>query len=145
MPVDSLLGATAAPALAQYPYSSTIFIGDSLSDAGYFGPLQPEFVRPVTGQFTTNPGWVWPQQISNYYGTNAGANGNGQTGDNYAAGSARVGIDLVNELGFVPPPRLRLPPTWQPMAATPMPRLCTQSGAAPTTCLPSPRLRRARQ
>ncbi|PTT58705.1 autotransporter domain-containing esterase, partial [Stenotrophomonas sp. HMWF022] len=100
--LTALLAVMAAPALAQSPYSSTIFIGDSLSDAGYFRPLLPESVRPVTGQFTTNPGWVWSQQIANYYGTNAGANGNGQTGDNYAAGGARVGIDLVNELGFVP-------------------------------------------
>lgn len=68
--LTALLVAMAAPTLAQSPHSSTISIGDSLSDAGYFRPLLPESVRPVTGQFTTNPGWVWSQQIANYYDTN---------------------------------------------------------------------------
>lgn len=54
----ALLAVTATPALAQSPYSGTVFIGDSLTDAGYFRPLLPEAVRPITGQFTTNPSWV---------------------------------------------------------------------------------------
>ncbi len=127
--LTALLAVMAAPALAQSPYSSTIFIGDSLSDAGYFRPLLPESIRPVTGQFTTNPGWVWSQQDANYYGTNAGANGNGQTGDNYTAGGARVGIDLVNELGFVP----SLKSQTAAYAVMQITTLCTRAGAAQTT------------
>ncbi|MDA5337271.1 autotransporter domain-containing protein [Stenotrophomonas maltophilia] len=100
--IAALLSAIAPSALAQSPYSRTVFIGDSLTDSGYFRPLLPEGVRPVTGQFTTNPGWVWSQHLADYYGTNSSANGNGQFGDNYAAGGARVGVDVVNELGYVP-------------------------------------------
>ena len=92
----------AVPAMAQSPYSRTVFIGDSLTDGGYFRPLLPASVQPVTGQFTTNPGWVWAQYVADYYGTNASPNGNGQAGDNYAAGGARVGVNVVNALGAVP-------------------------------------------
>lgn len=80
-------------------YSNRFFIGDSLSDAGYFRPLLPEAARPVPGQLTTNPGWLWPQIVANYY-TNGGTNGNAQTVNDYVAGDARVGIDVVNDLGF---------------------------------------------
>ncbi|WP_209571890.1 autotransporter domain-containing protein [Stenotrophomonas sp. PvP093] len=92
----------AVPAMAQSPYSKTVFIGDSLTDQGYFRPLLPASAQPVTGQFTTNPGWVWAQHVADYYGTNATANGNGQTGDNYAVGGARVGTDSTGALGFTP-------------------------------------------
>ncbi|HZH43256.1 MAG TPA: SGNH/GDSL hydrolase family protein, partial [Lysobacter sp.] len=86
------LALAAAPAFAQ-TYSQTVFFGDSLTDAGYFRPLLPANVRSVTGQFTTNPGLVWSQYLADYYGTRADANGNGQTGTNYAAGGARVGVN----------------------------------------------------
>jgi outer membrane lipase/esterase len=59
-------------------------------------------VRPVTGQFTTNPGFVWSQYLADYYGTSADPNGNGQTGTNYAAGGARVGINSTGALGPIP-------------------------------------------
>ncbi|HCV95794.1 Esterase EstA precursor [compost metagenome] len=88
----------AAPAMAQSPYTKTVFIGDSLTDAGYFRPLLPAAVQPVTGQFTTNPGWTYAQYVANYYGTNASAHGNGQNGDNYAIGGARVGVDTSQVL-----------------------------------------------
>ncbi len=88
----------AVPAMAQSPYSKTVFIGDSLTDQGYFRPLLPASVQPVTGQFTTNPGWVWAQYVADYYGTNATAHGNGQNGDNYAIGGARVGVDTTQVL-----------------------------------------------
>lgn len=88
----------AVPAMAQSPYSRTVFIGDSLTDAGYFRPLLPAAVQPVTGQFTTNPGWTWAQHVANYYGTDASAHGNGQNGDNYAIGGARVGVDTSQVL-----------------------------------------------
>ncbi len=92
----------AAPAFASSTYSSTVFFGDSLTDAGYFRPLLPADARPVTGQFTTNPGWVWAQHVADYYGTNGTANGNGQSGDNYAAGGARVGVDGAGAFGAIP-------------------------------------------
>ena len=104
-PVRTLLAAALAfaalPALAQ-TYSKTVFIGDSLTDAGYFRPLLPPEVQPVTGQFTTNPGWVWSQYLADYYGTSAAPNGNGQNGTNYAAGGARVGVDSSGALGPIP-------------------------------------------
>jgi outer membrane lipase/esterase len=94
--------AIAAPASAAGPYSQTVFFGDSLSDGGFFRPLLPASVRPVTGQFTTNPGLVWSQYLADYYGTRADPNGNGQTGTNYAAGGARVGVNTTGALGPIP-------------------------------------------
>ena len=83
-PIRSLLAvalitataAVAAPALAAGPYSQTVFFGDSLTDSGFFRPLLPASVRPVTGQFTTNPGLVWSQYLADFYGTGAVPNGN---------------------------------------------------------------------
>jgi len=101
-PIRSLMAVAIAlaamPAMAQSPYTKTVFIGDSLTDAGYFRPLLPAAVQPVTGQFTTNPGWTWAQHVANYYGTNGAAHGNGQNGDNYAIGGARVGVDTSQVL-----------------------------------------------
>lgn len=101
----AVLAATAAaatPAFAAGPYTQTIFFGDSLTDGGFFRPLLPLSVRPVTGQFTTNPGQVWAQYLAEFYGTRADANGNGQTGTNYAAGGARVGTNSTGALGPIP-------------------------------------------
>ncbi|MDF2483105.1 MAG: autotransporter esterase [Stenotrophomonas indicatrix] len=112
-PIRSLMAAAIAlaalPAMAgESPFSRTVFIGDSLTDSGYFRPLLPADVRPVTGQSTTNPGWEWAQWVADYYGTNASPNGNGQTGDNYAVGGARVGTDFRNpQLGNVLVPSLK--------------------------------------
>lgn len=94
--------AIAAPASAAGPYSQTVFFGDSLTDSGFFRPLLPASVRPVTGQFTTNPGFVWSQYLADFYGTRADPNGNGQTGTNYAAGGARVGTNSTGALGPIP-------------------------------------------
>src|SRR3546814_5913794 len=52
--------------------------------------------------FTTNPGLVWSEYLAQYYGTDASPNDNGQSGDNYAAGGARVGVDTVGGLGPIP-------------------------------------------
>ena len=109
-PIRSLLAvalitataAVAAPAFAAGPYTQTVFFGDSLTDGGFFRPLLPASVRPVTGQFTTNPGLVWSQYLADFYGTGAAPNGNGQTGTNYAAGGARVGINSTGALGPIP-------------------------------------------
>lgn len=93
----------AAPAFAQDSrFSRTVFFGDSLTDAGFFRPLLPPEVQAVTGQFTTNPGWVWAQHLGNRYGTDASANGNGQSGDNYAVGGALVATDVIGALGPTP-------------------------------------------
>lgn len=97
----------AAPALAASTFDQTVFFGDSLTDSGYYRPLLPSSVQSVTGRFTTNPGWTWAEYVADYYGTNASANGNGQTGDNYAVGGARVGVDSTNSaLGGVAVPSL---------------------------------------
>lgn len=109
-PIRSLLAAAvivvtagaAMPVSAAGPYSQTIFFGDSLTDSGFFRPLLPASVRPVTGQFTTNPGFVWSQYLADFYGTSAAPNGNGQIGPNYAAGGARVGINSTGALGPIP-------------------------------------------
>jgi len=105
-PLRSLLAAAivlaAAPAFAQQTYSRTVFFGDSLTDAGYYRPLLPASAQAVTGQFTTNPDWVWAQYIADYYHVDGHANGNGQIGDNYAAGNARVGVANSSALGVAP-------------------------------------------
>ncbi len=97
------LALAASPAFAaEGQFSRTVFFGDSLTDAGFFRPLLPPEVQAVTGQFTTNPGWVWAQHLAERYGTDASANGNGQSGDNYAVGGARVAEDVVGDLGPTP-------------------------------------------
>lgn len=146
-PVRSLLAVAlamaAAPVLAQDgPYTQTVFFGDSLTDAGYFRPLLPASVRPVTGQFTTNPGFVWSQYLAEYYGTSAYANGNGQVGTNYAAGGARVGTNTTGALGPIPSLATQVTPTWPRPAAVRTPTRSTRSGAARTTCSPSPAVAR---
>jgi outer membrane lipase/esterase len=101
------LALATAPAFAQggSPYSQTVFFGDSLTDSGYFRPVLIQVVGPsgaLIGKFTTNPGLVWSEYLADYYGTDASPNGNGQSGDNYAAGGARVGTDVVGGLGPIP-------------------------------------------
>ncbi len=97
------LAGAAMPAAAQdSPYSGTIFFGDSLTDAGFFRPLLPVDAQPITGQFTTNPGSTYAQLIADFYGGDRTANGNGQTGDNYAVGGARINIDYAGALGPIP-------------------------------------------
>jgi len=95
-----VIGAT--PASADPTYSGTVFFGDSLTDAGFFRPLLPLSAQPFTGQFTTNPGDVWAELLADAYGGDRNPNGNGQTGDNYAAGGARVGVNTVGALGPIP-------------------------------------------
>src|SRR3546814_16405807 len=51
----------------------------------------------------TNPGLVWSESLAQYYGADASPNGNGQSGDNYAADGARVGVDTVGGLGPITP------------------------------------------
>jgi len=107
--IATALAVAALPSLAadRATFSRTVFIGDSLSDSGYFRPLlvaaNPQ--AAILGRFTTNPGLVWSEHLARYYGTDATSNGNGQNGDNYAAGGARVTVDEFNLL-FGPIPSL---------------------------------------
>ena len=54
--LSAALALATLPAVAQStpdsPFTQTVFFGDSLTDAGFFRPLLPLSVRPVTGQFT---------------------------------------------------------------------------------------------
>lgn len=100
----SALAFAVLPAAAQDQFTSTVFIGDSLTDAGYFRPVlvaaNPQ--AAILGRFTTNPGLVWAEFVADYYGTSASPNGNGQVGTNYAAGGARVGTNTTGALGPTP-------------------------------------------
>src|SRR5699024_5140031 len=99
----SALALAAIPALAaDSQFSRTVFFGDSLTDAGFFRPLLPPEVLAVTGQFTTNPGWVWAHHLAERYGTDASVSCNGQSGDNYAVGGARMAEDVFGALGPTP-------------------------------------------
>jgi len=93
--IATALAVAAIPSLAadRAAFSRTVFIGDSLSDSGFFRPLLVATAgspAAVLGRFTTNPGWVWSEHLARYYGTDASPNGNGQNGDNYAAGGAET-------------------------------------------------------
>ena len=105
--VASALLSTAPGAMAQSTTNSGLFdrvvvFGDSLSDAGFYRPFLLSLGLPAPlvatmGRFTTNPGPVWSEAVSNYYGTApAPSNANGSI---YAQGGARV-----NGVGFSTPP-----------------------------------------
>lgn len=103
------LALAAMPALAEGPYSQTVFFGDSLTDGGYFRPLLPQQIQANAGQFTTNPGWVWAQWLADFYGTGAApgwtASPTGPApaaGSNFAVGGARVGSDGSGAFGPIP-------------------------------------------
>jgi len=104
--IAAALAVAVLPSLAadRAAFSRTVFIGDSLSDSGFFRPVlvaqNPQ--AAVLGRFTTNPGLVWSEHLARWYGTDATPNGNGQAGDNYAAGGARVAVDGLGPLGPTP-------------------------------------------
>ena len=80
-------------------YNSVTFFGDSLTDSGYFSPItQGNLGLNQSGQFTTNPDNVWASSFAQQLGTTSVANtvGGAQTGNNYAIGGARAGVDIVN-------------------------------------------------
>jgi len=79
-------------------YDSVTFFGDSLTDGGYFSPLtQNNFGLPDSGQFTTNPDNTWATSFAEQLGTTSVANtyDGSQTGNNYAIGGARAGVDVA--------------------------------------------------
>ena len=110
--LTAAIALAAAPAFAgpaDSPFTQTIFFGDSLTDGGFFRSLLPANVQNVTGQFTTNPGYVWSQYFADYYDSNAdvawkatGATPTLAGGNNWAVGGARVGTDVVGGLGYTP-------------------------------------------
>jgi outer membrane lipase/esterase len=92
------LGAAAPAVQAQQAarpgaFSNVIVFGDSLSDAGFFRPFLTSLGLPAPlvatlGRFTTNPGPVWSELVSQHYGVTPGAsNANGFI---FAQGGARV-------------------------------------------------------
>jgi outer membrane lipase/esterase len=90
------LFATAGSLQAQgAQFSNVVIFGDSLSDAGYYRPFLaaagvPSPLVSQLGRFTTNPGPVWSELISQYYGvTPAPSNAGGSI---YAQGGARVAL-----------------------------------------------------
>ncbi|HTS84279.1 MAG TPA: hypothetical protein VMG61_04170, partial [Usitatibacter sp.] len=69
----SLFAGAGATSVNAQQFSSVVVFGDSLSDDGYFRPvlsalgLPPSLVATL-GRFTTSPGPVWSELVSNYYG-----------------------------------------------------------------------------
>ncbi|TXD98483.1 autotransporter domain-containing protein [Psychrobacter frigidicola] len=85
-------------------YNSVTFFGDSLTDGGYLSPVtQGGLGLNESGQFTTNPDNTWATSFAEQLGTTSVANKykGSQTGNNYAIGGARAGVDVTNNLfGF---------------------------------------------
>ncbi len=107
--VLSVAVALALPSLAfaqsQSQYSNVVFFGDSLTDSGYYAPItQGKMGLSESGKFTTNPDLVWSQILANKLGTTATPNipYAGQSGNNYAIGGARAGVDKINSSFGVP-------------------------------------------
>ena len=77
-------------------FSGVYVFGDSLSDAGFYRPFLgalgvPAAAVPILGRFTTNPGPVWSELVSQYYGA-PGTPSNVAGGNIYAQGGARVAV-----------------------------------------------------
>jgi len=106
--VAPLLGTSCALANDSPPFTRTVFIGDSLSDSGWFRPLLTTVFGSQAaqwGRFTTGPDLVWSEHLANFYQTDAtsrtGIGQFGQRGDNYAIGAARVtGLLLTPPLTY---------------------------------------------
>lgn len=98
--VLSALGAVAAPQADAAQFTGFYVFGDSLSDAGYYRPflaglgLPPSVVGQL-GRFTTNPGPVWSEIVSSYYGYTPGPS-NVSGGNIYAQGGARVAANSAS-------------------------------------------------
>ena len=98
--VLSALAAVAAPQADAAQFSGFYVFGDSLSDAGYYRPflaglgLPPSVVSQL-GRFTTNPGPVWSEIVSSYYGFPANPS-NVSGGNIYAQGGARVAANSAS-------------------------------------------------
>ena len=89
---SALAGATLSAQAVQF--TGVYIFGDSLSDAGYFRPGLiaaglPASVVAGLGHFTTNPGPVWSEIVSQRYGA-PGTPSNVAGGNIFAQGGARV-------------------------------------------------------
>ena len=87
------------PSAQAIQFSGVYVFGDSLSDAGYFRPFLSAIGVPATtvaglGRFTTNPGPVWSELVSTYYGGNPNPSNAG--GGIYAQGGARIAVDSAS-------------------------------------------------
>ena len=93
-----LAGAASAPASAAQ-FSNVVVFGDSLSDAGYYRPFLASLGIPaqevaILGRFTTNPGPVWSELVTTFYGHTPGASNAG--GLIFAQGGARVSTNSAS-------------------------------------------------
>ena len=97
----SMFAAAAGSASAQQAQFSGVYVfGDSLSDAGYYRPWLTSLGLPAPlvatlGRFTTNPGPVWSEIISSYYGVTPSPS-NASGGNIFAQGGARVTADSTS-------------------------------------------------
>jgi len=96
----SMFAAAAAPSAGAAQFSGVYVFGDSLSDAGYYRPFLsglglPAPVVSTLGRFTTNPGPVWSEIISNFYGVTPSPS-NASSGNIFAQGGARVATDSAS-------------------------------------------------
>ncbi len=95
----TVLAGAAAPGAGAASFSNVVVFGDSLSDAGYYRPFLASLGLPSTvvatlGRFTTNPGPVWSELVSQHYGvTAAPSNASGWI---FAQGGARVAADSAS-------------------------------------------------
>lgn len=93
LPLFAGAAGLAAPSTEAAQFSNVVVFGDSLSDAGYYRPflaslgLPPQVVATL-GRFTTNPGPIWAELVSEFYGVTPAASNAG--GSIFAQGGARV-------------------------------------------------------
>src|SRR5262245_18569346 len=93
-----VLVCAATSAVAQ-DFSQTIYFGDSNTDSGFFKYAPGNTVVPGGGKFTTNPGPVWSEILSNYFGKSADPANAPGGGTNYAAGGAQTDVFVPNVSG----------------------------------------------
>ncbi|HUP29197.1 MAG TPA: autotransporter domain-containing protein [Usitatibacter sp.] len=92
--VFSAFAALSAPTAEAAQFSGVYVFGDSLSDAGYYRGFLASLGLPAPvvsqlGRFTTNPGPVWSEIVTQYYGFTPGPSNVGN-GNIFAQGGARV-------------------------------------------------------
>jgi outer membrane lipase/esterase len=92
----SLFAGLNAPSTEAAQFSNVYVFGDSLSDAGYYRGFLASLGLPASvvsqlGRFTTNPGPVWSELVSTYYGVTPGPS-NANNGNIFAQGGARVAL-----------------------------------------------------
>ena len=91
--LPALLVSLFAGPVSAAQFSNVIVFGDSLSDAGYYRPFLASLGIPAQevatlGRFTTNPGPVWSELVTTFYGhTPAASNAGGLI---FAQGGATV-------------------------------------------------------